>query len=76
MNLGDPNLHGHQHDDAAHLVVMNDEEQYSTWPSDKELPAGWRATGFAGTRQACLDHIEQVWVDMVPRSARVPKGWD
>ncbi|WP_432873292.1 MbtH family protein [Microbispora rosea] len=52
------------------LVVVNDEEQYSVWWSDREPPAGWRATGFAGTRQECLDHIETVWTDMRPLSAR------
>ncbi|WP_396686800.1 MbtH family protein [Microbispora sp. KK1-11] len=55
------------------LVVVNDEEQYSVWWSDREPPAGWRATGFAGTRQECLDHIETVWTDMRPLSARDPE---
>ncbi|WP_455565305.1 MbtH family protein [Microbispora rosea] len=52
------------------LVVVNDEEQYSVWWSDREPPAGWQATGFAGTRQECLDHIETVWTDMRPLSVR------
>ncbi|MEV5743277.1 MbtH family NRPS accessory protein [Microbispora rosea] len=56
--------------DSPMLVVVNDEEQYSVWWSDREPPAGWRATGFAGTRQECLDHIETVWTDMRPLSAR------
>ncbi|GIH48871.1 Uncharacterized conserved protein YbdZ, MbtH family [Microbispora rosea] len=56
--------------DSPMLVVVNDEEQYSVWWSDREPPAGWRATGFAGTRQECLDHIETVWTDMRPLSVR------
>jgi MbtH protein len=51
-------------------VVVNDEEQYSIWRADQDPPAGWRATGFSGSSQECLDHIEAVWVDMRPRSAR------
>ncbi len=51
-------------------VVLNDEEQYSIWWRDRELPLGWRDEGTTGTRDECLDHIEQVWTDMRPRSVR------
>ncbi|MCF6525325.1 MbtH family NRPS accessory protein [Streptomyces sp. JJ36] len=52
-------------------VVVNDEEQYSIWPTARELPAGWRDTGDHGPRQHCLDRIEELWTDMRPRSLRV-----
>ncbi|MBO3751361.1 MbtH family protein [Streptosporangiaceae bacterium NEAU-GS5] len=51
-------------------VVVNHEEQYSIWWADRDLPAGWTATGFEGTREECLEHIEQVWTDMRPLSVR------
>ncbi len=51
-------------------VVVNHEEQYSIWPVDRELPLGWKAEGFVGLKQACLDHIEEVWTDMRPLSLR------
>ncbi|WP_329567083.1 MbtH family protein [Kitasatospora sp. NBC_01266] len=51
-------------------VVLNDEEQYSLWSADRELPAGWRAAGFTGTREECLAHIAEVWTDMRPLSLR------
>ncbi|OGB61354.1 MAG: antibiotic synthesis protein MbtH [Burkholderiales bacterium RIFCSPLOWO2_12_FULL_64_99] len=51
-------------------VVVNHEEQYSIWPEYKDLPQGWRDAGFGGDKQACLAHIEQVWVDMRPLSLR------
>lgn len=54
-----------------HLVVVNDEDQYSVWPAGRDLPAGWHAEGFTGSRDACLAHIEQVWVDLRPRSVRL-----
>jgi MbtH protein len=43
--------------DASMHVVVNDEEQYSVWWADTELPAGWRREGFTGSREECLAHI-------------------
>jgi MbtH protein len=60
--------------DAMQQVVVNDEDQYSLWPLDSPPPAGWRADGFTGSRQECLDHIEAVWTDMRPRTARAREG--
>jgi len=57
-------------EDAIFQVVVNDEEQYSIWLEDMDVPAGWRATGPRGTKQECLSHIEEVWTDMRPRSVR------
>ena len=51
-------------------VVLNHEEQYSIWPADRDVPAGWRAEGTTGTKDECIAHIEQVWVDMRPLSLR------
>jgi MbtH protein len=53
-----------------YVVVANHEEQYSIWPADKQIPQGWHAAGPTGERQACLDHIAQVWTDMRPLSLR------
>jgi len=55
---------------SRYVVVVNDEEQYSIWPEDREVPLGWRAAGVAGTKQECLAHIETVWTDMRPLSLR------
>lgn len=57
-------------DTRTYTVVMNDEEQYSIWPADRELPLGWRAAGKSGLKADCLSHIEQVWTDMRPLSLR------
>lgn len=51
-------------------VVINDEEQYSIWPTELVIPAGWREVGVSGTKEDCLAHIEKVWTDMRPRSLR------
>jgi MbtH protein len=57
-------------DDRTYKVVVNHEEQYSIWFADREIPMGWQAEGFEGTKQECLDHIEEVWTDMRPLSLR------
>jgi MbtH protein len=57
-------------DQAMVVVVVNAEEQYSIWPVEEEVPAGWRATGFEGPKQECLAHIDEVWTDMRPLSLR------
>lgn len=51
-------------------VVVNDEEQYSLWPHDKELPSGWQAVGAPQSKASCLDQIEKTWLDMRPKSVR------
>ncbi|MFI2648468.1 MULTISPECIES: MbtH family NRPS accessory protein [Micromonospora] len=57
-------------DDRTYRVVVNHEEQYSIWFAERELPAGWTATGFEGSRADCLAHIDEVWTDMRPKSLR------
>ncbi|AXK65459.1 MULTISPECIES: MbtH family NRPS accessory protein [Burkholderia] len=57
-------------DDLIHTVVINDEEQYSIWPTFRPVPAGWREVGVRGTKAECLAHIETVWTDMRPASLR------
>lgn len=57
-------------DSEIYEVVVNDEGQYSIWIAERQLPAGWQATGTRGSRDACLSHIEHVWTDMRPISVR------
>lgn len=52
------------------LVLINDEGQYSLWPSFVDVPAGWTVVHSSDSRQACLDYIEEHWVDMRPNSLR------
>jgi MbtH protein len=51
-------------------VVINLEEQYSIWPADKPIPAGWLAVGRRDVKSACLAYIDEVWTDMRPLSLR------
>lgn len=57
-------------DDRQYLVVVNHEEQYSLLPAGQDLPGGWREEGARGSRAECLAHIDEVWRDLRPLSAR------
>jgi MbtH protein len=57
-------------DDRQYVVVRNDEEQYSIWPKDFDLPPGWEAVGKSGIKRDCLEYINEVWTDMRPKSLR------
>ena len=57
-------------DTATYKVVVNHEEQYSIYPDYKENPLGWKDVGKSGTKQECLDYIDEVWTDMRPLSLR------
>ena len=47
-------------DDVTYKVVKNAQaEQYSLWPANNELPPGWVEVGVSGSRQDCLDYIQQ-----------------
>jgi MbtH protein len=61
-----------EHDDdlVVYKVVLNDEEQYSIWPVNRDNPAGWRDAGKTGTKKECLSFIKEVWTDLRPKSLR------
>jgi MbtH protein len=61
-------------DGLLYFVVRNHEEQYSIWPADREVPAGWETIGEAATKPLCLDRIEELWTDMRPLSLRRAMG--
>jgi MbtH protein len=55
------------------LVLVNDEEQYSLWPTFANVPSGWTVAfgGPDGTdRDAALRYVDEQWADMRPRSLR------
>ncbi|MEV5582830.1 MbtH family NRPS accessory protein [Streptomyces parvus] len=57
-------------DTTTYAVVLNQEEQYSLWPADREVPQGWKREGKTGTKEECMEHIKEVWTDMRPLSLR------
>lgn len=50
------------------LVLVNDENQHSLWPSFAEVPPGWTVVLEASTRADCLTYVEENWTDMRPAS--------
>ncbi|HET9179978.1 MAG TPA: MbtH family protein [Terriglobia bacterium] len=50
------------------IVLVNEEMQYSLWPTFRDIPEGWKSVGPRGKRNECLDYIEKNWTDMRPRS--------
>ncbi len=51
-------------------VVKNNEDQYSIYFVDREVPNGWEEVGKQGSKEECLDYIREVWTDMTPKSLR------
>ncbi|MCM2387665.1 MbtH family protein [Streptomyces albipurpureus] len=54
--------------DGEYLVLVNDEGQHSLWPTFVEVPSGWATAHGSDSRQACIDYINEHWIDMRPRS--------
>ncbi|MCX2926249.1 MbtH family protein [Streptomyces sp. NEAU-W12] len=50
------------------LVLVNDENQHSLWPSFSAVPEGWTVAHQEDTRQACVAYIEENWTDIRPKS--------
>lgn len=50
-------------------VLVNEEEQYSIWPLNKDVPNGWKSV-LTAPKEECLAYIENVWTDMRPSSLK------
>jgi MbtH protein len=44
---------------ATYKVVVNQEEQYSIWPADRENARGVRDAGKTGTEAECLAYVKE-----------------
>lgn len=55
-------------DEGVYLVLVNDEAQFSLWPSTIAVPDGWATVLEAGSRQECMEYIDTHWRDMRPKS--------
>lgn len=55
-------------EEGEFVVLVNEENQHSLWPTFAEVPAGWRTVFGPDGRQSCLDYVEQSWTDMRPAS--------
>lgn len=57
-----------ENEDGSYFALVNDEGQYSLWPTFADVPVGWTAVYGEDTRAACLGFIEENWTDMRPKS--------
>ncbi|MER6912755.1 MbtH family protein [Streptomyces sp. NPDC000594] len=54
--------------ERSSLVLVNDEGQYSLWPTRTPVPDGWRTVCGPAPRPHCLAYVEEHWTDMRPQS--------
>jgi len=57
-----------ENEDGIYVVLINDEGQYSLWPNEIGIPAGWSIVHPPDQRKTCLDFINENWTDMRPKS--------
>ncbi|PXW35064.1 MbtH family protein [Nocardia sp. 348MFTsu5.1] len=55
-------------EDGRFLVLVNDENQHSLWPTFADVPAGWRKVFGEASRAECLDYVNENWTDLRPQS--------
>jgi MbtH protein len=55
-------------ENGIYHVLINDEGQYSLWPSFIDIPDGWTIIHKSDSRAACLEFINRNWTDMRPNS--------
>ncbi|MFI5763595.1 MbtH family protein [Streptomyces sp. NPDC051563] len=54
--------------DGQYSALVNDEGQYSLWPSFAPVPEGWSIARGPAPREECLEFIGETWTDMRPAS--------
>jgi MbtH protein len=54
--------------EGGFAVLINDQGQYSLWPSFAVVPAGWSVALAETDRRSAVDFIERNWTDMRPKS--------
>ena len=55
-------------ENGTFYALINDEGQYSLWPTFVDVPGGWTVVHGPEGRRPCLDYIEENWTDMRPKS--------
>jgi MbtH protein len=54
---------------GAYVVLINDQGQHSLWPAAAEIPVGWSVACEQNGRKACIEYIDNNWMDMRPRAS-------
>ena len=64
----DPVTNPFEDENGIYHVLINEEGQYSLWPSFIDVPDGWTIIHKSDSRAACLELINRNWTDMRPKS--------
>lgn len=48
----------------TYRVIVSPDKKYSLIAAGTPVPSGWRALSRQGTKQECINYIEEVWTDM------------
>jgi MbtH protein len=68
MSLEKETLDKYTIDGDLFKVLVNDEGQYSIWPSGQNTPEGWKEAGCSGSKDECSEFVDKNWTDMRPIS--------
>jgi MbtH protein len=60
-----------ENESLVFLVLVNNENQHSLWPDFIAVPQGWSKAFGPGSRQLCLDYINDNWLDIKPVSLQL-----
>lgn len=53
-------------EDGTFLVLVNDRDERSLWPTFAATPEGWRAEFGPSSRGECLTWVEEHWTSLNP----------
>jgi MbtH protein len=51
---------------TVYEIIVNDEHQYTVWPTRGPLPKGWRHIGKSGTRAELEAFLKEMFVETRP----------
>lgn len=57
-------------ENEKYICLINEEEQYSLWLSNKKIPLGWQQVGIEGEKHFILEYIDKSWKDLRPKILR------
>ena len=59
-----------ENENGLYKVLINEEGQYSMWPSFLAIPKGWSVAFGEDSRKSCLDYINEKWTNLQPNSIK------
>ncbi|MGK9235738.1 MbtH family protein [Inquilinus limosus] len=60
-------------EDENYIVLKNEENQHSIWPSFLEIPLGWERIYGPARKPDCLSYVDKNWTDLKSTSGDTTK---